>query len=143
MTTKTPKLLCCTLLAALTLAACSGSPDLCTRSINAAHKIGDELIACEPDAGIPPDTEAATEIAHCETQLAGCTAQDQSSLTTSVTCIEDLPPLQCQWFTVPDGGLPVALLAWAFEALTCEPTPALSASCQVTSALPLDGGLSF
>jgi hypothetical protein len=132
------------LAAQLALVACNSSPDLCTSTVNALHKIANEVEACDPDAGFPPDTEAASEIAHCQTQIAGCDPQDLSTLNTSATCLDDLPPIQCQWLTSSTTGLPpAAAIVWIGELLSCEPAQPLSKSCDVSTGLPFDGGLPF
>ncbi len=113
--------------------------ELCTTTVTALQQLANEVEACDPDAGFPPDTETASEVAHCLAQIEGCDSQDLSTLNTSATCLERLPPIQCKWLHAGDAGLPLAALAWGFEAYGCEPAPPLSKSCNVT--LPFDGGL--
>jgi hypothetical protein len=125
--------------AGLAIGACNGTPDLCTHSVEVLHKIENEAAVCFPDAGLPPDTEASSEIARCKEDLTGCTAQDQSLLSASADCFDQLPPLECQWFDFSDAGPSPGLLLYALEALECEPTKPLSSTCEITS-IPLDAG---
>jgi hypothetical protein len=141
MTTKTSRMTHRMLLAALASAACNGSQDFCTHSVAVSQKLENELSVCALDAGLPASTDTTTELDKCRQQLTGCDAQDQTALNTAADCIDELPPLQCAWFT-SDGGIPLSALAWALEAYSCEPT-SLSASCQIVPGLSLDAGLPF
>jgi hypothetical protein len=111
--------------------------------VTGLQKVVSDVEACDPDAGFPPDTETASEVAHCNAQIAGCDSQDLTTLNTSATCLGLLSPIKCQWLAPSDAGLPPAALVWLFEAASCEPAPPLSKSCNVTTGLPFDGGLPF
>jgi hypothetical protein len=160
MTTKTPKMTGWMLFAALALSACNGAgpnagdagdggldagdagQDFCTQSVAVSQKLENELVVCELDAGLPTGIGTSAELAKCQQELdAGCDTQDQITLSTAATCIDELPPLQCAWF-MTDGGVPLAALAWALAAYSCKPA-SLSPSCQIVTGIPLDAGLPF
>src|SRR5580698_8620338 len=98
--------------AELALAACNSSPDFCTHAVDVGQKIVNEAVACVAiDGGASDDLfdagQVAFEIDRCRDQIEGCSSQDLATLTTSINCLDELPPLQCQWLTSPD---PDALL---------------------------------
>jgi hypothetical protein len=129
------------LLLVCAFAACSSSPDLCTRGVNVVHKIENEFAACLPDAGFPMDTEAESEIAKCEGQIVHCNVDDLKILQNSATCYENLPQISCSWFA-PEGSGINGGLGWGLLAYGCYPQE-LSAACTAVPALPLDAGFNF
>jgi hypothetical protein len=119
------------LAAALALVACSSSStDLCNNGINAVATATNKAFACE-GAATTTSTEISAAIATCEVEIMSCTSQDQSALSTAVSCFQNLPPVQCSWYTdagapIPDGGA----TQWQAQAAMCKPT--VSSACNVT-----------
>ncbi len=115
----------------LTLAACSGSgSDLCSSGLNASARITNEVSTCTGSTMIN-STETSAAILACQQEITSCSSQDQTALNSAVSCLNNLPPIQCSWYadggaSIPDGGA----AQWAAQAKACKPT--VSSACQVT-----------